>query len=248
MDSQTQITADMLTESANWRYLNRITQGDCRDHIPNLADESVHLFLSDIPYGINVAEWDVLHNNRNSALLGSSPSQSGKPAFKSRGKPINGWSEADRQIGQEYEKWCTTWTDMLFPKMMPGSSLLVFCGRRTMHHAVNAFESSGFLMKDVLTWKKSNAYQRAQRLSVIYEKRGSQDNAEKWSGWRVGNLAPICEPIAWFIKPYRIGGTIADNVSEHNVGGFNYSLFENTNRTANNLLEFGFGKTKKTAA
>ncbi|GAI43577.1 unnamed protein product, partial [marine sediment metagenome] len=54
----------------NERYLNRITLGNCIDHIPHLKDESIDLFLSDIPYGISLDNWDVLHNNTNSALLG----------------------------------------------------------------------------------------------------------------------------------------------------------------------------------
>ena len=34
-------------------YLDKITCGDCRDHISRLADNSIELFLSDIPYGIS---------------------------------------------------------------------------------------------------------------------------------------------------------------------------------------------------
>ena len=226
-------------------YINKIIRGDCRENIPNLEDTSIHLMVSDIPYGINAAEWDVMHSNSNSALLGSSPGQTGKTAFKRRNKPINGWSKADRHIGQEYEMWCMSWTDMLFPKMIAGSSLFVFCGRRTMHHVVNAFERSGFLLKDILTWKKSAAHQRAQRLSVIYENRGMTESAEKWEGWRVGNLAPICEPIAWFAKPYRIGGTIADNVLEHGVGGVNFQEFAVREIKPENILEFSFSKDEK---
>ena len=76
----------------NGRYLDKITHADCREHLPQLEDDSVELLLSDIPYGIAMDDWDVLHSNQNSALLGESPAQQGKPAFKRRGKPINGWS------------------------------------------------------------------------------------------------------------------------------------------------------------
>ena len=235
----------MISESANCRYSDRIVQGDCRDHIPRLADESVHLLLSDIPYGINAAEWDVLHSNTNSALLGSSPAQKGKTAFARRGKPINGWSEKDRNAGAEYQQWVRSWSDMMFTKMLPGASVLIFAGRRTCHHAAAALEGSGFLMKDILAWKKPSAFHRAQRLSAIYERRGSVGEAERWEGWRVGNLAPVWEPVLWLFKPYKLGSALADNISEHDVGGFNYSLFENANRTANNLLEFGFDENEK---
>ena len=107
-------------------YLDKIIQGDCRDHIPHLADNSVALFLSDIPYGISLDDWDVLHNNTNSALLGPSPGQVGKSAFKKRGKPINGWSQADRNIGRAYQQWCQSWAKMVLPKMKNGAPLFVF--------------------------------------------------------------------------------------------------------------------------
>ena len=226
-------------------FTNKIIHGDCRQFIPCIDDDSIHLLVSDIPYGINIAEWDVMHSNTNSALLGSSPGQLGKAAFKRRNKPINGWSKSDRQIGKEYEMWCMSWTDMMFPKMIAGSSLFVFCGRRTMHHVANAFEHSGFLLKDVLTWRKSSAHRRAQRLSIVYDRRGMSEASEEWQGWRVGNLAPICEPIAWFVKPYRIGSTIADNVLEHGVGGINFAAFEEFGVKPENILEFSFDKDEE---
>jgi site-specific DNA-methyltransferase (adenine-specific) len=43
--------------------------------VREIAESSIHLILSDIPYGIGADEWDVLHNNTNSALLGNSPAQ-----------------------------------------------------------------------------------------------------------------------------------------------------------------------------
>ena len=55
--------------------IDDIYLGDCRQLIKGLNDNSVDLILSDIPYGISSDDWDVLHNNTNSALLGASPSQ-----------------------------------------------------------------------------------------------------------------------------------------------------------------------------
>ena len=95
-------------------YLNKITNADCLEHLATLKTESIDLFLSDIPYGINLDEWDVLHNNTNSALLGQSPAQFEKTAFKRRGKPINGWSSADRNSGKEYQDWCESWAKLIF--------------------------------------------------------------------------------------------------------------------------------------
>lgn len=233
-----------MSADMNEDYLDKITLGDCRHYLLQLANNSIELFLSDIPYGISLDDWDVLHNNTNSALLGQSPAQIGKSAFKRRGKPINGWSQADRNIGWEYQQWCQEWAEMVLPKMKMGASLFVFGARRTIHRVINAFEDSGFLLKDILAWKKESAHHRAQKISIVLERRGLSSDAQSWEGWRLGNLAPAYEPIAWFMKPYKIGGTIADNVLEHGVGAMNIGdcQFKGSNPT--NILEFGFRKNE----
>lgn len=229
----------------NRDYLNKIIHGDCHDFLNNLDDESIDLFLSDIPYGICFDEWDVLHANTNSALLGQSPAQIGKSGFKRRGKPINGWAQADRNIGDEYREWCNGWSKLVYPKMKKGASLFVFSGRRTIHQVINAFESIGFLLKDTLVWKKTSAHHRAQRVSIVFERRGLESEAHKWEGWRLGNLAPIFEPIAWFVKPYKIGGTITDNILENEVGAINLEECLVNGCSPTNLLEFDFRADEK---
>ena len=77
----------------------------------------------------------------------------------------------------------------------------------------------------MLAWLKERAPHRAQRLSIVYDRRGDKENAKRWDGWRVGNLRPVFEPILWFTKPYKIGGTIADNALDYEVGGFNEAAF-----------------------
>lgn len=227
----------------NADYLNKITHADCRHHLSKLDPVSIDMFLSDIPYGISLDGWDVLHANTNSALLGQSPAQAGKSGFKRRGKPINGWSSADRNIGHEYQEWCYEWASQVFPAMKEGASAFVFGARRTLHRAIIAFEDSGFLLKDVLAWKKTNAHHRAQRLSGVFEKRGLETEAREWEGWRLGNLAPIYEPIAWFFKPYEL--TITDNVIKNGVGAINTEECKVAGGSPTNLLEFDFDKDEE---
>lgn len=229
----------------NDKYLNKIVLGDCLNYIPELTDNSIDLFLSDIPYGISFDDWDVLHNNTNSALLGKSPAQEGKSGFKRRGKPINGWAQSDRNIGLEYQEWCKDWAREVYPKMKNGSFLFVFSARRTIHRVINAFEDTGFLLKDILAWKKPSAHHRAQRVSIVLKRRGLSEEAKKWNGWRLGNLAPIWEPIAWFMKPYKIGGTITDNVIKNEVGAMNIDGCKLNGSSPTNLLEFGFREKEK---
>lgn len=224
-------------------YLDRVTLGDCFEHIPRLADDSLHCFVSDIPYGIGADTWDVLHANTNSALLGQSPAQAGKTAFKRRGKPIRGWSAADRNIPREYQAWCEQWAEAVYPKLKEGASLFVFCARRTLHRAIIALEDTGFLLRDVLVWEKPNAHHRAQRLSGILEKRGEPLQAEKWQGWRLGNLAPTWEPIAWFFKPYQ--HTITDVVLQNEVGALNIAASQVAGKSPSNILRFWFASDEQ---
>ena len=222
---------------------NKAVVADGISAVGNLDTSSVHLILSDIPYGIGADEWDVLHNNTNSALLGSSPAQVRAGAvFRRRGKPLNGWSEADRKIPVEYQRWCESFAGEWLRVLKPGGSALVFAGRRLSHRCVVAFEDAGFTFKDSLAWLRESAPHRAQRVSVVFQRRGDESSARQWDGWRVGNLRPTFEPILWFVKPYAIGTTIADNVLTHNVGAFNEEAFVRYERVPDNVLRSGFAK------
>ena len=212
---------------------------DSRNYLATLPDESVDLILSDIPYGIGLDDWDVLHHNTNSAYLGASAAQEAAgPVFKKRHKPINGWSSADRSAGREYYEWCRSWTKDWLRVLRPGGSAFVFSGRRLAHRCATALEDEGFNFRDMLAWERPQAVFRAQRLSVVFQKRGDLSEAKKWRGWRVGNLRPIFEPIIWCFKPYQ--DTIADNMLDHNLGALNIENFAASSGSPDNLVKFGF--------
>ena len=216
--------------------MSTVICGDSINEIKKIEDNSIHLILSDIPYGISFDEWDVLHNNTNSALLGKSPAQNKSSLFKTRGKPLNGWSEADKQIPLEYYQWCSKWASDWLRVLKPGASCFIFAGRRYAHRCICALEDAGFIFKDMLSWQKDAAAHRAQNVSVVFEKRNDILNAEKWSGWKLGNLRPLFEPILWFMKPYAIGDTLTDNIVENGVGGYNESAIK-SNPLLNQGLE-----------
>ena len=221
--------------------LDSVAAADGIASVKALPDSAVHLILSDIPYGIGADDWDVLHNNTNSAFLGSSPAQmKSGAAFRRRGKPLNGWSEADRRIPHEYQEWCESFASDWFRVLKPGGSALVFAGRRLAHRCIVAFEDAGFTLKDSIAWLKDRAPHRAQRLSVVYRRRGDTANADRWEGWRLGNLQPLFEPVMWFVKPYRIGATIADNVLAHEVGAYNDERFALLTEGPGNVIRSGF--------
>ena len=210
--------------------IDRIIRGDSTEEIKSISDNYVHAIISDIPYGIGYEEWDVLHNNTNSALGGaSSAQQAAGEIFKRRGKPLNGWSSADKKIPVEYQEWCSTWASDWLRVLKPGGSCFIFAGRRYAHRCIVALENCGFTFKDMLAWEKTTAPCRAQRISETYRRRNDDTAAMLWKGWRVANLRPLFEPILWFQKPYKTGGTLADNILEHNVGAWNEDALKEYN-------------------
>lgn len=223
--------------------LNQVIAGDSAIRLRELPESSVHLILSDIPYGIGADDWDVMHDNTNSAYLGSSPAQEKAGAiFKKRGKPINGWSEADREIPKQYYEWCSSWAPEWFRVLKPGGTAFVFAGRRFSHRCICALEDVGFSFKDMLSWVRDRAPHRAQRVSIVFDRRGDTVSSAEWEGWRIGNLRPTFEPILWFTKPYKIGTTIADNALNHGIGPYNEEAFLRYVKNPDNILNCGLGQ------
>ena len=227
-----------------------------------------------------------------------------------RGKPINGWNEDDRNNNKYYEEWCFKWALMLYDIMKEGAPVFIFGGRRTIHAALIAMERAGFLVKDVLAWKKDSAHHRSQDVFKVLARRGTfkltkekiekvalivgidiaiklekiidveYDNSKKfinaleeidpilkkkylyetleiaqnddevseqiatWKGWRLGNLAPIYEPIAWLFKPYSLE-TLTDNLLENKVGAMNLNECKIDGKSPTNILEFSFRRMKE---
>ncbi|TXJ53792.1 site-specific DNA-methyltransferase [Brachyspira aalborgi] len=224
--------------------------GDSIELIKSIDNEYVHAIISDIPYGICYEDWDILHNNSNSALGGTSNAQLEMGSlFKRRRKPLNGWSESDKKIPLEYQEWCSKWASEWLRVLKSGGSCFIFAGRRYAHRCIVALEDAGFTFKDMLAWEKNFAAAKAQRLSSIYERRNDDENEQKWKGWRVANLRPIFEPILWFQKPYKIGGTIADNVINNEVGAWNeeaikkYNLNYRNNNFYDNIIKVETSKS-----
>ena len=193
--------------------------GDCLERMKEIPDGSVDAIVSDIPFGIDFDHWDITHKNTNSALLGQSPQNVNSSVFKSRGKPLNGWSKEDKERTNQFQEWCSTWLGEVYRVLKPCSPILIMCGRQNQHRFTCAAEDAGFILKDVITWNKGKAPFRAQKVSNIYEQRRLPLDYE--GDWRLGNLSPYCEPIVYMFKPYKVGTTITDQFIENKLGCFN---------------------------
>lgn len=227
-------------------YLNKIIEGDSIELIKNIPDNSIHLILSDIPYGIGFNDWDTLYENHNKAYHGTSPAQlKSKDVFGKRNKPINGWSESDKQIPYKYQQWCDKWASEWNRVLVPGGSAYVMAGRRHAHRMAASMQDGGFLVRDIIGWIKDRAVHRAQRVSKVFERRNDTHNAKEWEGWRLGNLKPIYEPIYWFMKPYAIGDTLTENALKYGVGPYNQAAYEYYNPSASNIINSSMSKDEK---
>jgi site-specific DNA-methyltransferase (adenine-specific) len=222
-------SSDLQRDDEAVDFQNQIVCGDSTSLVKTIPHEFVHAIISDIPYGIGYDEWDVLHSNTNSALGGTSKAQSKSNLFKRRGKPLNGWSEADKQIPIEYQLWVASWAGEWLRVVKPGASIFIFAGRQFAHRVITAMEESGFTFKDMLAWERDKAPHRAQHISAVYERRNDMEHSKEWKCWRLANLRPLFEPILWFQKPYKIGGTLADNIIAHGVGAWNESALRKYN-------------------
>ena len=193
--------------------------GDCLERMKEIPDGSVDAVVSDIPYGIDFDVWDITHNNSNSALLGQSPKNVESKLFKTRGKPLNGWSDADRDRTKQFQEWCDKWLSEVYRVLKPCSPILIMCGRQNQHRFTCSAEDVGFIFKDVITWNKGKSPFRAQKISNIYKQRCVDIDYE--GDWRLGNLSPYCEPVVYMFKPYKVGTTITDQFIENKLGCFN---------------------------
>lgn len=228
----------MIVKEKKGGQFFELYKGDCLEEMQNIPDNSVDAVISDIPYGISFSEWDIKHSNNNSALLGTSPAQKKSKLFKSRGKPKNGWSKEDSKISAEFQSFCFDFLKECFRVLKPAAPILCFTGRQYQHRFTIAGEDVGFILKDVLSWNKTKAPFRAQRIGQVIGKRNGNFSDER----RLGNLAPIIEPIVYMFKPYKIGGTLTDCYLEYGTGTFSSEIYktnliEHDSRVSNKLHE-----------
>jgi len=215
--------------------------GDSVEKMKDINDESIDAIFSDIPYGINFSNWDIKHINNNSALLGSSPANKNNNLFKKRGKPKNGWSKSDRTITNQFQKFCETFLIECYRVLKPASPMLIFTGRQYQHRFTIAAENIGFILKDVISWDKGKAPFRAQRVGQVIGKR----NGDYSDNRRLGNLAPIIEPIVYMFKPYKIGSTLTDCYLKYGTGTFSSEIYKTNLIKEYNIIKPRYHETQK---
>ena len=105
----------------------KIYNDNCLNVLKTMEDNSIDSCVTDPPYGIAFMgkDWDNFSTSKNSALGKKSPANEKSKQFPTRGQPIGGWSDADRQAAYNFEKWCEEWATEVYRVLKPGGVMTV---------------------------------------------------------------------------------------------------------------------------
>lgn len=111
--------------------LNRIYQMDCTEGMKLIPDESVDLLLTDPPYNV-----------------------SQKSNFHTMGRKGVDFGEWDKEFNQQQ------WLEIACQKVKKGGSAIIFNDYKNIGEMKEVLEKNGFIIKEMLIWKKSNPMPR----------------------------------------------------------------------------------------
>jgi site-specific DNA-methyltransferase (adenine-specific) len=122
---------DRLKELLGSLELNRIYQMDCTEGMKLIPDGSVDLLLTDPPYNV-----------------------SQKSNFHTMGRKGVDFGEWDKEFNQQ------DWLEIACNKVKKGGSAIIFNDYKNIGEMKEVLENNGFIIKEMLIWKKSNPMPR----------------------------------------------------------------------------------------
>jgi site-specific DNA-methyltransferase (adenine-specific) len=170
----------------------QLRQGDSRDVLRTLADNSIDGVACDPPYAL------VSITSRFGAD-GAAPAKAGASGVYARasaGFMGQRWDTGDTAFDPEF------WREV-YRVLKPGAHIVAFGGTRTYHRLVCAIEDAGFEIRDQLAWVYGSGFPKSH---------------DQGLGWGTA-LKPAFEPIVLARKP--LDGTVAQNMAKWGVGALN---------------------------
>lgn len=187
-----------------------LREGDCREVLRELDDNSVDSVVTDPPYGLEFMgkDWDApWKTDRRQTFDGTLNDQRENPYGRSKVRNGTGASYgADARIMRFFQEWCESWAVECLRVLKPGGHLLAFGGSRTYHRLASAVEDAGFEIRDQIMWIYGSGFPK------------SSNQTDDWEGWGTA-LKPAHEPIVVARKP--LVGTVPANLAKYGVGALN---------------------------
>lgn len=148
----------------------RVFQGDCRDVLRTLPDNSVDSVVTDPPYGLNFMgkEWD--NPGKMVGQMATGHEQRG--AFAYGGSHSRGYAD-NNSLG--FQLWATEWAVECLRVLKPGGHLLAFGGTRTWHRLAVAIEDAGFEIRDNIAWMYGSGFPKSLDVSKAIDKKAGAE-------------------------------------------------------------------------
>jgi len=184
-----------------------IIQGDNRETLKTIPDNSIDSIVTDPPYGISFLgkDWDSF---RNSKVTKNS-------TVKNLG---SGMRMTTKDENVNFQLWCEEWARECFRVLKPGGYMLSFCAARMYHRMTVGLEDAGFEIRDQIMWIYSSGFPKSQDVGKSIQRKNKNEEPNDWLGWGT-SLKPAHEPIALARKP--IKQSIKDNCLKYGTGALN---------------------------
>lgn len=191
-------------------FTSQIIHGDCREKLPELEDESIHLIVTDPPYFLDGldADWKKgkKGTKRATGVVGSLPVG----------------MKFDPKQGIALQAFMTEVSGLMISVLKPGAFAVVFSQPRLVHRMAIGLEDAGFEIRDLYAWHFTRRAQFKAFSMNHFVNRMDKTDAEKEAlktklgGRKTPQLRPQFEAMILAQKP-RIG-TFVENWRVHETG------------------------------
>lgn len=218
----------------------QLLQGDCRDILDSLENNSVSCVITDPPYNYEFIgrNWDHDEIKRrmeriqdSSTLVKNIPYGSGLAG----GVRNERWYQRNRENVVQYIEWAKEWSKGLMRVCKNGAIVAVFSSTRTLAHVQIALEDAGFYARDVIVYRRHSGIPKGLNIEKKLDKL-CDSNAHNWKGWHTC-LRNEWEAIVIVQKP--LINNYIQTIQETGLGPFNVILSDGSFQS--NILE-GFSK------
>jgi len=158
-----------------------LLQGDNRETLKTIPDNSIDAIITDPPYGISFLgkDWDSF---RNSKVTKNS-------TVKNLG---SGMRMTTKTENTNFQLWCEEWARECLRVLKPGGYMLSFCAPRMYHRMTVGLEDAGFEIRDQIMWIYSSGFPKSQDVGKSIE-RNEKKTKEKFTQTLSSNDAMTVE-------------------------------------------------------